>query len=347
MRQGVEIGARAIEGSEGRKQVGLCLGPFGGTLSPGQEYSGVYPPPYGPKSFVKDGENTNLFSRSQARARETQTPSKSASFFDVNPSDISAEEWTSIIALKDFHLNRLEVFAANEDTWKKIDWICFETVPLVREILAIRLAMGQLSQRLTEKYTNSNEDQSWKRPFWISCVFPGGKFPDTSSVEEVVKHLTLTPTSLTSAPELNLGQSELPRPTAIGINCTSPAYISSISQAMTLALTNMQREQNSDSPRDQPPAFVLYPDGGLVYDVLTRTWHAPAPASAAESSSISHSTGAGSWAENVGQVAKEVELATWSNGGAETPVWSHVYVGGCCKASYGEIKGLSKVLKTN
>lgn len=273
MRQGVDIGYRA---SNGRATLGLCLGPFGGTLSPGQEYGGFYPPPYGPKAFVEGEANVNTF--------------KDAS-----------QEAAAISALREFHLQRLQVFASDDNTWSKIDWICFETVPVAREITAIRLALGDLLEE-----TNSKR-------FWISCVFPNGRFPDGSTVNELVARL--------------LSFDEGPEPEAIGINCTSPAYIDDIAEQMTQAVINY--------PHRAQPAFVLYPDGGLVYDPPTRTWHVPSP-------DLVGLKGPGSWAHHVAAVAKKMVAARAPEN--DRDVWSRVYVGGCCKAGFDEIRDLNNTL---
>lgn len=272
MRQGVEIGHRASDGSA---KLGLCLGPFGGTLSPGQEYGGFYPPPFGPRAFVEGGDNVNTF-------------------------DTANQDSEAIEALRDFHLARLRVFAVDEDTWRKIDWICFETVPVAREITAIRLAMRDLFAQAAPK------------PFWISCVFPEGRYPDGTSVSDIVARLLSDST---------------PRPDAIGVNCTSPAYIDDLAKQMGDVVVDLALPAR--------PAFVLYPDGGLVYDPPTRTWHVPSP-------DLVGLKGPGSWAHHVAAVTNKAVDARIPTG---EPVWSHVYVGGCCKAGFDEIRDLNSTLR--
>ncbi|KAJ3523055.1 hypothetical protein NM688_g8788 [Phlebia brevispora] len=100
-------------------KIALSLGPFGGTIST-HEFDGIYPPPYGPAAYDPSSHsNTNHFESEEDEERATE-------------------------ALKKFHLERLRVFASDRETWDDIDWIAFETVPLRREIRAIRRAMDEL-----------------------------------------------------------------------------------------------------------------------------------------------------------------------------------------------------------
>lgn len=275
-------------------QVCLSLGPYGAQLSPGQEYKGIYPPPYGPRGFtqVNDEENTNAFSASQCSAED------------------EAEN-----ALMRFHLDRLRVFALDGETWKRVGWVAFETVPLRREIRAIRRAMGALVAEL-EKQSHGTE---WRKPFWISCVFPGGNYPDEtiSSLPTGEQVDALTSDLLGPLPQVNA------QPTAIGLNCTNPTYLPTLSTAFAASVSNLDGTINR-------PWFIMYPDGGLVYDVVSRTW--------------SSSTGAGAenWAKQVAVVARDVEGAVDAQG---NKVWQGVLVGGCCKAGFGEIAALKRELE--
>ncbi len=195
-----------------------------------------------------------------------------------------------------------------------MDWIGFETIPVLREGIAIRLAMRDLEERLQEMY---GDDTWWKKKFWTSFVFPSGKAPDGSSVELIVGKM-LTPESSPN------GSS--PVPSGIGINCTSPAYISTLSESFTEAFRDL-------SPANDV-SFVLYPDGGLVYDPVTKTWSETSPSG---TGGITGQT----WAANVAQVAIDLSNATIQRlDRKEDYVWKEVIVGGCCKAGYEEIRGL-------
>ncbi|KAJ9100050.1 hypothetical protein QFC20_005574 [Naganishia adeliensis] len=303
MRGAVGIAQQAITkaGKAGGSKVGLCLGPFGGTLSPGQEYSGFYPPPYGPKAFDSTGSNTNSF-------------------------DDATDSEKSVSALRDFHLSRLRVYANEEATWRAVDWVMFETIPLLREGEAIRTAMEDLYRELATRYGAADaNDTWWKKPYWTSFVFPEGTSPDASHVSTIVEKM------------FGGENAETVYPSAIGINCTSPAYIRNLTEQMTNSMAKVLKSASDDSLLlQQPPAFVLYPDGGLVYDVVTRTWHAPKNAPSVDASSDAER----SWAKNVAQVARWAAEQEVTTSTGTRPVWRQILVGGCCKSGYKEIAGL-------
>jgi homocysteine S-methyltransferase len=223
-------------------------------------------------------------------------------------------------------LSRLRVYANEEETWRAVDWVMFETIPLLREGEAIRTAMEDLYQELKGRYGESdNGDAWWRKPYWTSFVFPEGTSPDASPISTIMETM------------FSGENAETVFPSAIGINCTSPAYIRTLTEQLTESMSNGLKNADDDSLLlRKPPAFVLYPDGGLVYDVVTRTWHAPKNAPSVAASGDAE----GSWAKNVAQVARwaaEQEVAT-SNG--SRPVWPQILVGGCCKSGYKEIAGL-------
>lgn len=268
-------------------------------------YSGFYPPPYGPKAYNSHGTNTNSFD---------------------GAADSESAVTQSISALRDFHLSRLRVYANDERTWRAVDWVMFETIPLPREGQAIRTAMEDLYRELAGRYgASDNSDIWWKKPYWTSFVFPEGRSPDASPVSTIVETM------------FSGENAETVYPSAIGINCTSPAYIQDLTEQMTRAMEKVQQKASSDSLlRRNSPAFVLYPDGGLVYDVVTRTWHAPKNAPSVDPSGDAE----GSWAKNVARVAKWAAAQEVLTGNGTQPVWRQILVGGCCKSGYKEITGL-------
>lgn len=206
----------------------------------------------------------------------------------------------------------------------------FETIPLLREGQAIRAAMETLYRQLGDRYSGSGEDAWWRKPYWTSFVFPEGKAPDGSAVSEIVQTMFDGETP------------ETVYPSAIGINCTSPAYIRGLTEQMSNQMAKMLKNASRTSMiRQHTPAFVLYPDGGLVYDVVTRTWHAPKDAPSVDGPS----KGESSWAKNVGQVAKWAAQQEYNMEEGSQPVWRKVLVGGCCKSGYAEIAGLRKELQ--
>ncbi|KAJ7646608.1 Homocysteine S-methyltransferase [Roridomyces roridus] len=203
-------------------KIALSLGPFGAGLSPAQEFDGFYPPPYGPRAYTPENDNCNAFPADEEGRKE----------------EAEATE-----ALARYHLERLCVFADDEEVWDAIDCIAFETVPLVREIRAIRMAMASLEGRTARKM----------KPWWISFVFPGGRFPEDGGrvgVRDVVAAA--------------MGDDALPAPSAIGINCTEMESIPALVANMETALQGL-------APQTRP-WLVLYPNGGDTYDPVSQTW---------------------------------------------------------------------------
>lgn len=272
-------------------------------------YSGIYPPPYGPQGFRPGAQNVNRF-ESTEDGQALASKAKSA--------------------LEDFHLSRLRVFATDEATWRTIDWIMFETIPLLLEGEAIRAAMEKLYDQLAERYQGKDDGNMWwKKPYWTSFVFPEGTAPDASPVSTIVKTMYDNDSAGSACPN------------AIGINCTSPAYIQDLTQQMTKAMAQLRAKTDEHSALQQdPPTFVLYPDGGLVYDVITRTWHAPKNAVSSESNKEESS-----WSKNVASVARWAAEQECVTSTGRQPVWKQIMVGGCCKAGYEEIAGLRDQLK--
>ena len=259
--------------SSGKRQVALSIGPFGATLSPGQEYAGIYPPPFGPTTTT-----ANFFEDGEARQ-------------------------AAVEALKEFHLSRLLIFSEDADTWAQVDWIAFETIPILTEYLAIRRAMAELVRLGRGK------------KFWISSAYPNGVHPQLmhsghAGVNEVLMAA--------------LGGHELAA-NGVGVNCTNPTYIEKLAEDFKDALLGLEARGRVDE--GEGVTFVLYPDGGSVYDVVTRTWSAGALDTA-------------SWGKQVGQIAKKVEAAEEDG----QKVWGGVIVGGCCKAGFEEIRALRKAL---
>lgn len=207
--------ARSRFQAEGKAEttvrVALSLGPFGATLVPAREFDGLYPPPYGPSLAV------NAFS----------------------PGEEDKEE-QSIQALAQFHLTRLLVFANDSPTWNQINCIAFETVPLLREITAIRRAVRALYEQ-----TPNVE----RKPWWISTVYPDGRFPQGGDISQVVDALT----------KEEGGE----RPGGLGVNCTSTDVLPSVLSELTRYL-----------PANLKPWLVVYPNGGDVYDPVARLWTA-------------------------------------------------------------------------
>jgi homocysteine S-methyltransferase len=256
----------------------LSLGPYGASLSPAQEFGGVYPPPFGPPHTTAAGEQPKL----------NFTPEEQA----------QGLENAAVDALAKWHLDRLEVFAQDAKTWDSIDCIAFETVPLNTEVRAIRQAMQTL-------FAQDVVVKDW----WISGVFPAGRAPGASESE----------TGVIAFVQAALGDhSGGDRPTGIGINCTPPQFVSRLVDELQAAARDLCLE-------GQKPLLVLYPNGGGVYDGVSRTWNESIPAPPAE------------WARQLGDTARRAHVVG---------TFGNVLLGGCCKTKPEDIAALKECTET-
>ena len=266
-------------------KIALSLGPFGATVSPAQEFDGYYPPPYGPKGYDQVNINDNW------------------NFFENEDNEFKATE-----ALKDFHFERLKIFTENKEVWDGIDFIAFETVPLRREIKAIRWAMR-----------NIDEELGMKKLWWISTVHSGGNFPEEKSgnrgnvtMEEVVQALLDT--------KQIKGLGDLPVPTGLGINCTSMEFIPRLFRELSEAV----RDVRIVSGGTRNPWLVVYPNGGKLWNPITRTWHDKNYAGGEEVRRT--------WASQLGEEVQSI---------SKEGFWSGIIVGGCCKTGPSDIAELA------
>ncbi|KAL0957082.1 hypothetical protein HGRIS_003178 [Hohenbuehelia grisea] len=193
-------------------RIALSIGPFGSTLVPTQEFDGFYPPPYGPQAYTTDGQGRNSFLPGE-----------------------EDKETTAVQALAEFHFERLKAYLSDSATWGMIDLLAFETVPVLREITAIRKAVQMVEAEITKQ-----GQAVTLKPWWIS-----------GRAQQVAQ------TALG-------GAVELPRPTGLGINCCGVEFMSELAHDMGQAV----REYNLE----RPPILVLYPNGGDVYDTVLRQW---------------------------------------------------------------------------
>ncbi|KAF5374582.1 hypothetical protein D9757_010154 [Collybiopsis confluens] len=291
-------------------RISLSLGPFGATLSPAQEFDGFYPPPYGPKAFSDSIRN----------ATENTEETNCNTFGD----DREAEN-ESIRELARFHYERLKMVFEDEAAWERIDCLAFETVPLTREIVAIRRAVGMLNERIADSDTRRHSstrsrESDVTKPWWISMVFPDGVFPEMTSrdgsarvsVRDVVSAATTTPSLA------------LPRPSGLGINCTQAEYLPNLVSQFDDGLRKTL-SLSEGSPHEQySPLLVLYPNGGDVYDIETQTW-IKRPGESSEKQ----------WAEALRASCAQVP---------PSQVWSGVIVGGCCRTTPMHIRSLKETV---
>ena len=273
MRRAVELTSGA--GAGHRVIVCLGLGPYGATLSPAHEFDGIYPPPFGPK----------------------------------NPTEgfPAIEEVVAHDALVDFHLQRLLVFPEDDATWERIDCIIFETVPLLREAIAIREAMQTIQHRLKE---SGKPRTSW----CISFVFPDGHLPQEGSI------------NASTLIRLMLEGPEESRASDIGINCSEPRLVLDLVRSFTRALCAL-------TILGPKPWLIIYPNGGEGYDPISQSW---------SSSDPKEPYPAKRWAA---EVAQAVGYGLQTKGALGIAQWEGILLGGCCKAGPQHIRALQQLLK--
>lgn len=126
----------------------LSLGTYGSTVIPMQDFDGIFPPPYGPKAYSAMEKNTTSFGN-----------------------DVEGME-KSIQALTEFHTERLLAYAQIPETWDLVEGIAFETVPVAREVTAIRRAVTAVAVSL-------HAEGKRMKPWWLTAVFPDGWCPET------------------------------------------------------------------------------------------------------------------------------------------------------------------------
>ncbi|GKZ17859.1 catalyzes methyl transfer from S-methylmethionine (SMM) to adenosyl-L-homocysteine (AdoMet) [Aspergillus brasiliensis] len=207
-----------------------------------------------------------------------------------------------------WHVERLSLFNDEAVATKlsdKVKYIAMETVPRIDEVRAVRRAVGSSSGFCSGI------------PFWVACVFPledKDTLPDGSTVDEVVEAALLP---------IDGGAT----PWGIGINCTKMHKLPRLVGLFADAVGRLLR----DGRIQERPALVLYPDGtqGEVYNTTTQTWEKVQDKSGGAGDSRP-------W---------EVQLAQVVNDACATSQFSSVLVGGCCKASFNDIKRLREQLR--
>ena len=214
------------------------------------------------------------------------------------------EEMSTSEGLARWHRQRLEVFQSDTTTWEDVDYVAFETLPVLAEVRAVRGVMGQYSSR---------GDKKW----WISCVFPNDdlNLPDGTTVGELAEAM------------IGGTQTGSQQPWGIGINCTSVTKLESLIVLFEAAVMNVIQNSPAQASNFQQtwPWLVIYPDGaeGLVYNTVSQTWDA------VESSCNRQITS--SWDEEVAMIVRRV---------SERSLWKGILVGGCCKTTPDHIARL-------
>jgi homocysteine S-methyltransferase len=217
----------------GKGKVALSLGAYGATMVPSQEYSGKY-----------DEEHVTV---EQLREwhKERIDVFRPFGFYDTDSSSRRPGVREDV-----------ELFQ-REDCWDNIDFVAFETLPLLREIVAVREVMKYVWNTTRTRYDSEVGDS--EKGFWISCVFPGegNMLPDGSSVKDVVRAML----------EEKEGAA---RPMGVGINCTKIGKLESLIEEFESAIRDLVEKGSLE----EPVSLVVYPDGanGEVYNTTTKEW---------------------------------------------------------------------------
>jgi len=258
------------------------LGPFGASLKPTQEFGGFYPPPYGPRKYSADSPNTNFIGDEKA-------------------------EKEAIEALTTYHSERLLMFAQDSEIWSYIDMIAFETVPLVREAIAIRQTMAHFEEKNIDK----------RKQWWISFVFPKGQCPQMMDMAGTKLTVPSLIRAVLSSPLR--GGSSLPIPHGFGINCTDVGYLPRIINEMKGACEQIRSKIR--------PFLVLYPNGGGEFDEDIGVWKEGVSKEVKNEWEIA-------LADLVGSILSSPDVQ-----------WSGVIAGGCCRCDAEQISRLSDLLE--
>jgi homocysteine S-methyltransferase len=185
--------------------------------------------------------------------------------------------------LLSFHRRRLEVFLNAPATWADVDILAFETLPRLDEVRAVRRLASLVPPHQ-------------RKPYWISCVFPGTdeNLPDGSSISELV--------------EILLSNDNDHLPFAIGVNCTKVQKLSGLIK---------QFEKSIHDAGFSFPSLAIYPDGASnqVYDTQRQKW--------LETDMLDRPRSR-SWDAEVVDVLQEVLTRNR---------WKGILVGGCCKTT--------------
>ncbi|KAI4096265.1 MAG: hypothetical protein Q9206_002104 [Seirophora lacunosa] len=221
--------------------------------------------------------------------------------------DYRPESMRTAKGLSDWHGERLRVYKEDKATWNNIDYISFETLPVVQEIHAVKHVMA------THTRDSHQVDDVHDKKWWISCVFPNDDLtmPDGTTAQKAV-HAMLSSEVV----------EEDERPWGIGINCTDIKKLNQLILQYEAAAENVL---GRNTPSELWPWLVTYPDGaqGSVYNTETGEWEMN-PDLKSQGPQIP-------WHEELTQIIAQT---------AERGRWKGVLVGGCCKTTPDSIRQL-------
>jgi len=198
----------------------LSLGPFGASLSPGQEYGGLYPEPFGPHA---------------GSPSKPGFPIAAGDAVPLPQVPVTGDEHED--ALTAWHLQRLTHFGQS-DAFDMIGMLAFETTPVLREVAAIRRALALFAAGRPGKPT---------QPAYVSFVFPkdseadGLKFAD---VEHKGKTLSEQVDAIVAAAFADhKGQARIG---GVGVNCTSPILLGGVVAELSRAVKSFPGEATEE-----------------------------------------------------------------------------------------------------
>lgn len=285
-----------------RIKIALSLAAYGASLPLPHEFDGYYPPPYGPKAYVYPPDPTS--------------PNRNAFRADESTQGAESED-----VLTAFHLERLRVYASDKETWRAVDAVAFETIPLAHEVKAIRRAVATLEDELAP---------GERKPWWVCTVYPGGEFPEEhagvgggrlEAKDVLAAYFDDVPTANTAGAHKGVRYAV---PDAFGINCTAMLDVADAVAAAGDALAEMSATRVSSGRR---PWLVLKPNGGQTYDMDTRKWGWQGGETRLQGDE---------WARQLSDIVRSADVKG---------VWGGILVGGCCKVGEEELRLLSKALQ--
>lgn len=185
---------------------------------------GNYPPPFGPSA-------------------ERYAPNA----YPLTPLGEAAAQRSEHL-LCDWHLARLRIFLSDPATSDLIDVLFFETIPLLREIRAIRAAVS-----LVEAETGRH----W--PFMISACLLKSKVLETGANMSDLTDALLADFPSHSTPGVTYAQ-----PLIIGLNCMATYRLPDIIDQLATAIKSHYPGRN--------PHLALYPNNNYEIKLGERDW---------------------------------------------------------------------------
>ncbi|KAF3207871.1 AdoMet-homocysteine methyltransferase [Orbilia oligospora] len=213
----------------------------------------------------------------------------SQEYSGVYPPPYNTDSADAVNSLEKWHRDRLQEFQkASHDAFEQMYILAFETVPYKRvdEISAIR------------RVIDSEEFKG--RKAWISMVYT--EVPSERVIGRVTRKVF---------EDIPLGSAQR----GIGINCTKLENVREIVRVYSKTITDMRL-------RKEGVFLVLYPDGGLTYDVNTKTWSDENGMAEVEK-----------WCKLLQEIVEEA---------VNVGCWGSIIIGGCCKTTPEHISELSR-----